>query len=97
VRDRADRLSGAVGSYSQGAPRAGLNPGEAVRTDIAFGPAVSWQGIRASGDQHGPCPEGYDLAAACSSGSHGLPERVDSRVLARTCGTGASPQTHPRS
>ena len=76
VRDRADRLPSAVGSYSQGAPRAGLNPGEAVRRDIAFGAAVSWQGIRASGDQHRPRPEGYDLAAACSSSSDGLPERT---------------------
>ena len=76
MRDRADRLSGAVGSYSQGAPRAGLNPGEAVRTDITFGAAVSWQDIRASGDQHGPRPEGYDMAPACSSGGHGLPART---------------------
>lgn len=76
VRDRADRLPGAVGSYSQGAPRAGLNPGEAVRRDIAFGAAVSWQGIRASGDQRGPRPEGYDLAPACSSSTDGLPART---------------------
>ena len=76
VRDRVGRLPGAAGSYSQGAPRAGLNPWEAVRRDIAFGAAVSWQGIRASGDQHGPHPDGYDMVPTCSSGTDGLPERT---------------------
>ena len=73
---RAGRLPGAVGSYSQGAPRAGLNPGEAVRRDIAFGAAVSWPGIRTSGDQHGPRPEGDDLVPACPSSTDGLPART---------------------
>ena len=46
MRGRAGRLPGAVGSYSQGAARAGLNPGEGVRRDIASGGAVSWQGMQ---------------------------------------------------
>ena len=46
MHGRASRLPGAAASYSQGAPHAGLNPGNAVRRDIASGAAVSWQGLQ---------------------------------------------------